>query len=358
MSKQTFIVSMEAEAARRMRRFLSVGEHGYATISEFVEVAVLNQLSMEAARAGHKTTRDRAVALPSPHVDNGGLPTESEPALEAARGALASDALLARPAAAPPSELLESSALSDEMLSSFTNRVSPMKIAVRVAANLAALQGWPTVEEFHRESSATARQLGMLLRVRDGRDGRRSVGYPIGEDADKSISRYITSFTLVERDGRVSGPLIALGLAGIVDGRVRLTRDGWRLAAAPSPLVDGAAGSTLSPAEAKILRDVIRRSRAEHESVREFLRIVRECNGSQAGIDRLLQERKKGWSRDMVVAHRAALVGRLAELEVVEAIGRGAGAIIRLLPGADDLLTTSPASSLPLHLARESLEEK
>jgi hypothetical protein len=213
-----------------------------------------------------------------------------------------------------------------------------MKVALRVAARLGREGIWPTLRDFQREAADCARRLGFSLRGRDGGEQRLSIGYPVGDDPEKSVARFVNSFTILERDGRTGGPLFSLGLATVCDGRVVLTRDGWRLAAAPSPIIDGAQGITISSPEAKIFRDAIARTNGEREAALAFLRCV-ESNGQQNEVDAHLSRTNPRWSREQVIAHRAAMAGRLGEAELVAASGRGGNALLQLLPAADHFIS-------------------
>src|SRR2546427_4454949 len=142
-------------------------------------------------------------------------------------------------------------------------------------------------------------------------------------------------------DDRVFGRMIVLGLGSVQGGRAVLTEAGWRLALAPSPLLDGVAGLTLSEEEAAILRRQVIRARGELGAVREFLEIVRRAAGSQRRIDELLAARYPDWTEMLTVAHRSALLGRLSDLAVLEVTGRGPSAKTRLLPLAEEFLKSA-----------------
>ena len=117
-----------------------------------------------------------------------------------------------------------------------------------------------------------------------------------------------------------------LGLAAVVDDdRVALTKAGWRLAAAPSPLLEESGSGTLSGEERDIFTEQIGAASGECAAVIEFLELVVQANGSQPQVDRMLGAHYGEWSGNRTTAHRAAIVGRLAELSMLSAAGRGAG---------------------------------
>ena len=137
--------------------------------------------------------------------------------------------------------------------------------------------------------------------------------------------RFAVSFTVGKNDGN-AGPLVILGLAAVVDDdRVALTKAGWRLAAAPSPLLEESGSGTLSGEERDIFTEQIGAASGECAAVIEFLELVVQANGSQPQVDRMLGAHYGEWSGNRTTAHRAAIVGRLAELSMLSAAGRGGG---------------------------------
>lgn len=316
MTTQSLVIHIDSSVARRVRSFLGQ-EHGYASLSEFAEVALLNQLENEQGAR-------RESGAPSGPTDLS-LSTAS-------RGEL-----LTR-VGDPPLELLEPARVGDALFV-LTNRLSPLKVAVRVLANLATTGRWPAAKEFHEAAGAEARRLGMELRERDKRDGRSgasrlSTGYPVGKDAQAALDRFVFSFAASLRDGTCVGPLATLGLTNCVEGSIGLTPSGWSLAAAPSPLLDGEGEGTLSEDEARILREQIRQAELEFASVTEFISLVKRAAGKQGRVDELLSSAHSDWSADLTIAHRSAMLGRLSDAQALSVSGRGAAAIITLLPGA------------------------
>ena len=216
-----------------------------------------------------------------------------------------------------------------------TNRLSPLKASVRTLANLAVNGGeWPRLRDFQARAGHAARECGLRLRTEDraaGRRGRmkRSVAWPIGANPATALERYAVAFTLALDGGVATGPLATLSLATLVDGRVALTEHGWKLATAPSPLLDGGEG-ILSPQEVEILRERLLASPPERAAIVEFLHATRRAAGAQSRIDELLATWHSEWSADQVAAQRSAMIGRLEELDIVEVTGRGNKATIRL----------------------------
>jgi len=326
---QTLIVSLEPEIVRRTRKY--VGEHSnYETLSEFVAVAIENQLALEGALP---TTRGVPRSSHESGVDEARPPVPSDATL----------ALLKKPTRSRRSAAVDPTA--DRALPSFTNRLLPVKVAARVLSNVDEQE---TLARFQRLAAQAARELGLRVRQEDEEAGRRGwsrrwVALPVGQDPEAALNRFTHHFTLVlASDGRLHGPLAALGLAAIDDSeKVAPTDLGNDLALMANPVLDGIGGehAVLSDAEQELFVSAIRQSPVELAAVREFLGLAESHRGKQADVDAsLAAARREGWSKAQAVAHRAAMVGRLRDLAMVEVEGRGPAARIRVGPQAEQFL--------------------
>lgn len=311
--RQALVLHLDERLAREVREHLATSGGGYRSLNEFVEVALMNQLAAEAVGAISTST--------NPRGDAGVM------------SALA-------PVNGPPPDLADP-VTADEALFVLTNRLGPVKVAARALANMGA-GGWPTLRDFQDTAARSARELGLRIRQQDAAQGRgggarRWVAFPVGADERAAMDRFVFSFTLSAGAEGPSGAMAVLGLAGLNGDRAILTEPGWALAAEPSPLIDGPAGPRMSPAESKILREQVRRAPRELEAVDEFLGLVTRAAGSQSRVDELLAARHQDWTSDLALAHRSAMLGRLADLGSLEVSGRGSKATIELLPPAREL---------------------
>lgn len=328
MGKQTIVIRFDGAVVRAAERFLSRAAHGYESLDEFVQIAVRNQLAME--EHGEE-------AVPTvPATERFSQPSSAR----------TSGAALAKPAGPVPEPLARPQAASGERLFVLTNRLSPIKLATRVLAWAGSRGAWPALEGFQEEAAQSARDFGLRLRSEDetaGRSGpsRRWIAYPVGDDERAALNRFIASFTMQVSGDTSSGPMALLGLANVVEGRASLTETGWSLAIAPSPLMDGADGVTLSREEAAILLGCVLRAPGERDAVTEFLQTVKRAAGHQPRIDELLAARYPDWTETLTIAHRSALIGRVSELGLLEITGRGPKAQVTLLAAADEFLATS-----------------
>jgi hypothetical protein len=242
---------------------------------------------------------------------------------------------LERPKQLPTIPLAGGAPRSKVGLPFLMNRFSPLKGSVRALANLAIRDGeWPQLRDFQAEAGHAARACGVRLLSEDRATGRRarekrSVAWPIGSNPASALERYAFAFTLSLEGQTPAGPLATLGLATVVDGRAALTKPGWELASAPSPVLDGGDG-TLSDDEIVILRDRLLQAPSERQAIVEFLSAVRRAAGAQPRVDELLSTWHAEWSADQAAAQRSAMIGRLSELGVLNVSGRGGKAAIRL----------------------------
>lgn len=343
MGHQSIYIRLPETLARRLNLYLEEPNAGYMSIDEFAEVAIRNQLNADGAPSIQK---GRDLSMRSATTSVGG-----EPARQASRYLSVGVAIqemrpleqFGAPPANSPLPLIAPPDSASQRLSSLTNRLSQVKVAARVCANIAQRGEWPEMKDFQMKAANTARAIGLVLRGTPGprgdgdATGRAHIGYPTGEEVEKAQARFINSFTINLAGDKVTGPLAILGLANIIDGKVALTEAGWRLAALPSPLMrETDQGILLSPDEAAELRSRLRDARAEVDAIREFLRDVRRSNGSQTKVDEMLNQQYPDWNQQQVIAQRAAMVGRLSDIDVVQVEGRGANAVIRLLPAAQE----------------------
>jgi hypothetical protein len=222
-----------------------------------------------------------------------------------------------------------------------TNRLFPIKVACRVAANLT--DGSPiALRELNRTAAEVARSLGESLRREDeqaNRKGqaRRWIGLPVSADRDPALRRFASSFTLhADSSGAARGPLAQLGLADLVGEAhdAQLTETGWRLAAAVSPILDESGEGTLGPVEREIFTAALRRQPSERQAALEFINFVEEAGGAQSEVDARLAVKHPDWSSTRVTSHRAAMLGRMSDLGLVSVDGRGDAALITLAAGA------------------------
>jgi hypothetical protein len=338
---QSIYIRLPDTLARRLNLYLEDPNAGYMSIDEFAEVAIRNQLNADGAPGIQNGRNHWGRSEMSLQRERGGQTDKNLSVGVAVEGMRAIEQFQAPPPNAPL-PLIAAPDSTNQRLSSLTNRLSQVKVAARVCANLSQRGEWPEMKDFQIKAANTARAIGLVLRALPGPrggdvSGRAHIGYPTGEEVEKAQARFINSFTINLAGDKVTGPLAILGLANIIDGKVALTEAGWRFAVLPSPLTrETDQGILLSPDEAAELRARLCDAGAEVKAIREFLRDVRRSNGSQTRVDEMLNQQYPDWNQQQVIAQRAAMVGRLSDIDVLQVDGRGANAVIRLLPAAQE----------------------
>lgn len=358
---QSLVVRLPSDKARLIARIVDAPGSGYESMDEFIRIAVENQLTME---AGHIPSPE---PKPSRSKERGpARGTRSDWALAKSVGTqpMASDSLALKPVWSefeatelllrlPETQgiVLKSTVATPGLaFSSFTNRLAPILAGPRVLANLTSEVGVPTVDVFLDLAAKAARALGLRLRSEDdaaARRGRyrRSTAWPVGDDESKSLIRYRNSFMFTtEKTGGFSGPLLELGLAVVHNGQVYLTQDGASVATEPIPAIDvETATEIFTGRQRELISEAVVRIPGERSEITQFVGALQETRGVQDDIDRELAKCHTSWSEAQVVSHRAAMVGRLRDLEVID-VEPGPKTII--IEGSNfkfftDLLTTS-----------------
>jgi hypothetical protein len=294
-------------------------EHGpYADLNEFMAGAVETQLNLSEWQEERRPNLG-PVAFPPPHP---------------ARETVDLSRFLVHPSADHVETALEPA--SGDALFVLTNRLAPMAFGMRMLVNaVAAAEASVPLGPYLTDTARWARQIGLHLRAEDREAGRvsnerRWIGWPVGDDELKAVERFKGSFLITERSGRGSGPLVDLGLANLVDGRVLPTATGKALGTQPSPLLGETTGWTLGEDQVATFLASIRGNNAEVKEILLFARLVRDSGGRQPVVDRDLRNAHPNWSMARAVAHRAAMLGRLKDLGLAEVHGSGTSAVIKV----------------------------
>ena len=115
------------------------------------------------------------------------------------------------------------------------------------------------------------------------------------------------------------GPLVELGFVVVAKDAVFFTNAGATFASATSPAIDGTGGIELLGNDHRdLLSQAVIRSPGERNEIEIFLKTLEATAGLQDAVDKELGVSHKGWTEAQVVSHRAAMVGRLGDLAVVE----------------------------------------
>lgn len=345
---QTFLVQLPSTLARRIASLVDYPDAAYESVSEFLKVAAENQLVLDtsgqsadrestsgnngsaSSQAGAQA-QDRATGaqeLPlAPMAASAPPRRAARPAAAprrpaAAGSALTTSALLALPAGKP--EVRPPLPTSGQALTALTNRLSPLIVGPRILANMtAAMVSAPKLDTFTDAAARASRDFGLAMRIEDdlaGRRGRgrRSTAWPVGDDESKSLIRYRNSFMLSGDAKGVGGPLVEFQFVSVDGSEVFLTETGAAMAAERIPALDDYDGTDLlTPQLRQILAQSLVQIPGEVDEIRLFLEAVSEAQGLQDEVDRIINK-THNWSDAQVVSHRAAMIGRLRDLAVID----------------------------------------
>jgi hypothetical protein len=226
-----------------------------------------------------------------------------------------------------------------EPLSAFTNRLSPLIAGPRVLVNLTLGTEAPSFDVFVDTAARAARSLGLRLRAEDESAGRRGrhrrwTAWPVGDDEAKTLAKFRKTFLLRREAGGAAGPLADLGLAVVLDGRVLPTDAGLALAREMTPLLDGEGDEPFGDRQREILAECLIALPGERREIAAFLQAIAKTGGVQDDVDKEIAHAHPGWTEAQVVSHRAALIGRLRDLKVIDVTTDAGTTIIE--PGPAD----------------------
>jgi hypothetical protein len=322
MNEEPRVVRLPSALTRRADSVVDSPSSPYGTFSDLVAVALRNQMEMEqvsqAATAARPLVVERLQAgMPSP------------PETTPLRVSSTDFALMTMPTTPPTYEVADGRPSADrKSLTFLTNRLNPIPVVLRLLANIGPI----SVADVRGPLTEVARPIGFHLRADDAAEGRslaerRQTSWPVGDDVDKSITKFMASY-LLDEQGR--GALADLGLAELINGAIVPTELGLTLAGAPIPLLgEGDGRGTVSTEGNEILRTCLLANTAECAVLSTFLHAIQEEDGHQGAVDQTLMD-AYGWNPAVTASHRAALVGRLRDLVIVAVLGRGPEARLRI----------------------------
>lgn len=336
---QTFIIQLPSSLARRITAVVDYEDAPYASISEFVKVAAENQLILDSSvgipsassgpsdhstetglkdsKIGHKVQR----LIRAPQDVKADLSSSNSSAVP--EKTVSTSDLLRIPNSLP--SIRNSNISTGHALTALTNRLSPLLAGPRVLANLTeAIGSPPKVDAFTEAGARAARNLGLLLRNEDdvaGRRGRlrRSTAWPVGDDEAKSLIRYRNSFMLSSDGKSAVGPLVDFQFVSVEGADVYLTEVGAAIAIQTIPAIDtDGAADLMTENLRRLFSKSLVQIPGELKEIRFFLEAVEQTRGAQDQVDNRISTFHSNWSEAQVVSHRAAMIGRLRDLAVID----------------------------------------
>lgn len=221
------------------------------------------------------------------------------------------------------------------------NRFLPVKIAVRVAANLISQHGSDSVSlsELQEKSAEIARLVGKQAEKMDRHYGRKrgtiiSAGLPVGRDADKAKLRFKNQFvgymiSKVENGNGVNrthgaAPVLKflkMSKGGKNSVLVGITDFGLQFASRPNPVIDQGDFSSvaLSHEEAEFLLEHIASEVPEEAKLMQLvLEGVKKGLTTPSELNERVQSHCSDWNDNEASLMRAGLISRIGELGLLE----------------------------------------
>lgn len=218
------------------------------------------------------------------------------------------------------------------------NRLLPIKIALRILANEQIKKSsLISLDEFRNDASEYARVFGLNLLKKDEEMGRKrdtkmSTGFPIGDNEEKSMSRFSAQFIgYVRRDFRLSGGLPSLRFANIKQDnnefKIGITKEGFKFAELKNPNIDGDfSNSIFTDDERKFYLDHIRDNvQGEYESFSQILKIIDSGIKGRESINEALKNLAESynWNENKTNTQRAGAMSRMYELDLIRKVKKG-----------------------------------
>ena len=309
-----YIVELPTESARKISRLISEGK--YESISQFAATAIENQLLLEGSIEekidkvlGKKLTRkvsfDKSKEFNQKRLLSLDFTTKD-----------------IKTVSAPTSDRIPNDVLWGQY-----NRIFPIKITIRVLANLLVRNDTAELSFLQSEAIRAAREIGIVLKRKDEEQDRKygnmlSSALPTGKSIIKAEKRFTNHFVgYLTRAGRIEGAPGALKLLNIfedVNGayRVGITDAGLAFASLENPVIDREQfDTTLGKGERDFyVKHVSENLQRETEAVVTVLRGIEDGASSPDELNSRIGTFSRGWSKTMTNTIRAGIVGRLHEL--------------------------------------------
>jgi len=221
-------------------------------------------------------------------------------------------------------------------LSGFWNKFLPVKITLRVLANMQHGNKTSVLLDMLQENaSVEARKLGQTLVRKERGSGRKRgdrlfTALPVKRSGDKSRLRFKSHFVGSLSGGKIDGMPGALELLHISKGSdgkdyVSISERGLSFAGLPNPIIDNNDyNSTLSEEEKAFLVAEIRsRLPDEYEAIRSVLKLIEEGNADTKTLLGELKKTHPELSHNKLTIFLSGMLNRLADLGLVTRIFEG-----------------------------------
>lgn len=225
---------------------------------------------------------------------------------------------------------------ANSTLSGFWNKFFPIKIALRVLANiLNENESSVLLDLLQENASLEARKIGLDLKRKEKGSGRKRgdrlfTGLPVKRSSEKSRGRYKSHFVGSLSKDRVRGMPGTLGLLNIFKGTngrdyVSITDKGLEFAKLRNPILDDdELSGTLSEKEQNFLISEIRSVLPnEYKEIIYVLNQVAEGKDNSASLLQMLKVHNPEVSQNKLMIFLSGILNRLVDLHLLVRIHDG-----------------------------------
>jgi Arc/MetJ-type ribon-helix-helix transcriptional regulator len=332
-----YIVDITPDLAKKVSNLVNQGR--YESISQFANAAFQNQLLLEESP---RETLDNLIETPISESK----PSKTETPLSTLAINFKAESIKT---VSPPDD----AKIPNDCLWGQYNRIFPVKITLRVLANI--LRDNETIELgfLHSQAVKAAREVGLILRKEDKKSKRKygdmlSSALPTGRNVTKTEKRFMNHFVgYYTRAGRIEGAPGALKFLNISENEeykpvVGITQTGLHFAALSNPVLDEADFRTsLSKDESLFyVKTVFQNLDREKELNRSILEKIEKGGSSPSDLNQGINHLSRGWSQAMVNTIRAGAISRLNELGLINRLRNGVNVTYSLTKFGKEILST------------------
>lgn len=327
----------------KIKGILSKNTSEYSGINEFIIVACENQLKLDGLVLNRNSTDQIYNAIAQKTIRKDVTPMEE------------SEELTSIPLDTPTVAPVAPRDIETLVIWGQINRIFPVKLAVRVLANIIrnSEKNKIELELFEREATVTARNFGLKLSSIDKQFMRRSgkklaTGLPIGKKEELSKRRYAAHY-LIHQTGKrkLIGALADLRLANIEDGKVGITDIGLKFAQLRNPLLEQEVNNPSTPLSSKEILLYLNLIHTYLPKEEEFMKIIlKTIEGGEPPRDLFLKKVQRYltllWNKTPTEAvantMRAGALSRMWELRLVKNEKKGRRVVYSLTENGKNYL--------------------
>lgn len=347
------LIDLPSNQFSRIQKLLDTGS--YASVDLFITTAVENQFHLENDPSAPTIDHPMAKMGNSKKTNQDNIEDENFNLLAPPNGE-------SEKTVEPPSwnQLISGSEQNtvegDAWLLGLCNRIFPVKVALRILANLLNSGNSILLDDYLSKATTIARKYGYWLsQYEDKKRGEKlSAAFPIGNEKSKSENRFRSIFLISVRSesGNFDGMLAKLKFANIKKEnnllRPYLTKAGLEFSKLKNPVIDSKDfTSSLSQEEKEFYLSHCKTNvPGEFNALTWFLKKIRDGVNNSDLINRAIQTdwvktKKNSWSVAMINTQRAGVTSRLFELGLINKIPRGREVTYYLTKFGDAFLTKS-----------------